>query len=451
MKNGFDFLCLYLLKINLLKKLLLFISLAIPCILSAQKHGSINVFSEKGEKFFLYLDGKKQNETAYANVRVEELPDLYYSVKIIFENSGLGTLTKSIVYVSDGDDNMQDVTYRLRTDKSGKPRLVFHSMLSPKEKFVPKEGMYVFKYNRPAVAETYKEETKPVTTGNTSNLGSLNIFSQNGDKFYLYLNGIQQNKEAQSNVCIRRIPGIHYNVKIVFAEGSKLWPITKNNVFISDGDDELMDATYRIRKDKNGVVKLNFYSLKKPAADFVPSPGMYVYEFGNPNALLASGDNKPAKSKTAVATENKKAEPAGKTTTQKATTTNAIAKTKAKENPANVATPVKTKAVESVPENKKCNGWPMGKGDLDAAKKMVIKAKKEDDKLSAAQEAILSNCLSVSQVVEFCNLFQTDNTKLNFAKFAYKYTLDRKNYNEVEKVFKDEASKQELNKFIHGG
>jgi hypothetical protein len=59
---------------------------------------------------------------------------------------------------------------------------------------------------------------------------------------------------AGASICIRDIPGHYYNVKIVF-ENKKYWPITKNNVFISDEDDNLMDASYRLRRDKNGHSK----------------------------------------------------------------------------------------------------------------------------------------------------------------------------------------------------
>ena len=67
------------------------------------------------------------------------------------------------------------------------------------------------------------------------------------------------------------------------------------------------------------------------------------------------------------------------------------------------------------------------------------------------QEIIASNCLLTSQVTEFCNLFKSEKSKLAFAKYAYKFTIDRKNYSAVNKALSLETSKKELNKFINGG
>ena len=92
----------------------------------------------------------------------------------------------------------------------------------------------------------------------------------------------------------------------------------------------------------------------------------------------------------------------------------------------------------------------MGKADLAAALKAVEAAGKDEDKLITAKELITSNCLLVSQVKEFCVLFKTEKTKLAFAKFAYKYTIDPKNYFKVNNVFTFATSKEELSNFTSG-
>jgi hypothetical protein len=48
-----------------------------------------------------------------------------------------------------------------------------------------------------------------------------------------------------SKVRVEQLTGLSYNVKIEYSDASH-FTITKNNVFISDGDDNLMDAAYRI-------------------------------------------------------------------------------------------------------------------------------------------------------------------------------------------------------------
>ncbi|MEO8770359.1 MAG: DUF4476 domain-containing protein, partial [Ferruginibacter sp.] len=458
------------LKYDLLKKLFCLIFLSLPSLIFAQSFGSLNIFSENGDKFYLILDGKKQNDIARSNIRIQELPDLYYSAKIIFEDSSLAPISKNNLYVSDGDDMMKDASYRIRRDKTTtKSKLTFYSMLPVQQNFVATEDMYVFHFGQPTVFETMpvveKKEIAPFIAGSSIQLGSLNVFSQNGDKFFLFLDGVKQNDIAQSNIRIQQIPGLYYNVKIVFKD-TKMAPIFKSNLYISDVDDKLMDAAYRIRRDKAGKPKLNFYSMTKVQENFTAPEGMYVYGFGKADeAIAAVAPAKKTKAPvkgtisnikvveqsnaTTAATKNKPvASNNTKTPVKKGLVNDPIV---AKNNTSTATIDKKKEVRKVIPENKKCNGWPMGKGDLVAAKKTIQETAKEDEKLTAAQEIIASNCLLASQVTEFCALFKSEKSKLAFAKYAYKFTIDRKNYSEVNKALSLETSKKELNKFINGG
>lgn len=454
------------LKYDLLKKLLCLIFLSIPSLIFGQSLGSVHIFSENADKFYLFLDGKKQNDIAHANIRIQELPDLYYSAKIIFEDSSIAPITKNNLYVSDGDDIMKDASYRIRRDKTSKPKLSFYSMLPVERNFVATSDMYVFHFGQPAVFETMpiveKKEILPVATG-AIQLGSLNVFSQNGDKFYLFLDGVKQNEIAQSNIRVQQIPGLYYNVKIVFKD-TKMSSIVKNNLFISDADDQLMDATYRIRRDQAGKPKLNFYSMTKVQSNFKVPAGMYVYDFGKPSeAVAAIVKTKTAKAPVKGTVTNIKVveHPSGPAANNTAADSKTIraplmasptGEMLANKNSSGNLTTTKTEDLnKTTPEMKKCNGWPMGKGDLAAAKKLIQETAKEDDKLASAKELIATNCLLASQVSEFCALLKSEKSKLAFAKYAYKFTIDRKNYTEVNKALSLETSKRELARFIQGG
>jgi hypothetical protein len=47
-------------------------------------------------------------------------------------------------------------------------------------------------------------------------------------------------------------------------------------------------------------------------------------------------------------------------------------------------------------------------------------------------------------------LFDFENTKLDFAKFAYDRTYDRANYYKVNDAFEFESSIEDLNRYIGG-
>jgi hypothetical protein len=95
-----------------------------------------------------------------------------------------------------------------------------------------------------------------------------------------------------------------------------------------------------------------------------------------------------------------------------------------------------------------CNGWPMKAGDFSAARKTIQDAAFDDSKLSTAKTIVSANCLTTDQVISICGLFNFEENKLAFAKYAYKYTTDPKNYFKVGSVFVFDGSKTELNEFI---
>jgi len=110
---------------------------------------NLTIFSESGDKFFLILNGERQNEVAQTNIRLEELPQPYYNCKIIFENPAMKEISKSVLMVVDANNVPQDVTYRIKKDKSGKAVLRFYSF-SPAEQNMPRpSNCAVYRFNHP--------------------------------------------------------------------------------------------------------------------------------------------------------------------------------------------------------------------------------------------------------------------------------------------------------------
>lgn len=92
--------------------------------------------------------------------------------------------------------------------------------------------------------------------------------------------------------------------------------------------------------------------------------------------------------------------------------------------------------------------WPMSQGDFEAAKRSIAEKSFEDSKLTIAKQIIGSNCIVSSQVKEIMMLFNFEETRLDFAKHAYKYTYDINNYYKVNDAFTFESSIEELNEHI---
>ncbi len=81
--------------------------------------------------------------------------------------------------------------------------------------------------------------------------------------------------------------------------------------------------------------------------------------------------------------------------------------------------------------------------------KKSIEAKSfEDTKMTLAKQMASDRCFTVDQVKGILALFSYEDTKLEFAKFAYERTYDIDNYYKVNDAFTYESSTEELNEYI---
>ena len=83
----------------------------------------------------------------------------------------------------------------------------------------------------------------------------LVFFSSKGEVFYVYLNGIQQNKEPGSIISIQNVPAPNYKLKIRFHYEKQSPPIEKE-IFFTPGK----EINYIIKQNKEGNFVLRFYS-----------------------------------------------------------------------------------------------------------------------------------------------------------------------------------------------
>jgi len=83
--------------------------------------------------------------------------------------------------------------------------------------------------------------------------------------------------------------------------------------------------------------------------------------------------------------------------------------------------------------------------------KMVqsIKAQSfEETQLKIAKQALKSNCMSASQIKGICKLFSFEESKLDFAIYAYTYCTDKNNYYTINDIFSFSTSVDSLNDAI---
>jgi Domain of unknown function (DUF4476) len=88
--------------------------------------------------------------------------------------------------------------------------------------------------------------------------------------------------------------------------------------------------------------------------------------------------------------------------------------------------------------------------DFEILKDNIKRNTFEKGKLEAAKSFTKENTLMAKQIAEIARLFDFENTRLDYAKFAYDYAYDRENYYAVASVMNMPNNRKELQKFIDG-
>ena len=303
--------------------------------------------------------------------------------------------------------------------------------------------------------------------------GNLIVFTENGEKFSLVLNGVLQNSTPQTNVKVTDLPAspdfpTGYKMKIIFADATLG---TKDfNTAIQNGT----ERTITIKKNKNGEYVQRMVS-DVPLAQAPPTPAtqtVYVYSTTPPPPASTTTTTTVSKSTT---TTTNGSQPTGgnvnvsmgvnmnengggvnmkvsgmdgdmqgtSTTTTVHTTTTTSGSTYSTPPPP----PPPAAAVPGYNGPIGC-ALPMSQNDFQRLKSTISSKSFEDSKLTIAKQVLNNNCLTTSEVKEIMLLFDFEATRLDFAKYAYGYTYDIGNYFMVNDAFTFESSISDLNNYI---
>ena len=81
-------------------------------------------------------------------------------------------------------------------------------------------------------------------------------------------------------------------------------------------------------------------------------------------------------------------------------------------------------------------------------KHTLEQARFDSNRLQIARQAAAANYLTSHQVMEIMMFFSFESNRLEFAKFAYPYTLDPHNYFVVNRAFRFSRSTNSLNRYL---
>jgi hypothetical protein len=288
----------------------------------------------------------------------------------------------------------------------------------------------------------------------------LEFFTEEGENFTLTINGVRTNAVPTTNVKMDGLSGDGVKVRIVF---EKQIPPFDKFVMLTPGE----TSVFAIRKNKKGEYALRMVSTGPSSTSPVeesqiPSPHPSV-ENNPTGAIHTSVSTTSTTSQTAdagnvsmsmnvngvtmganvVVNENQPGiavtvaagMPTHVTTTTTVTSSSTVISSDEK---------IETQNVQRSQETS-CS---MSATDYNAVVSSVKSKSFADIKLTVLKQAIKNQCVEASQVKSLADLLSFEEDKLDFAKFAYDYTSDKKNYYRVNDAFAHESTIDELNDFL---
>lgn len=317
------------------------------------------------------------------------------------------------------------------------------------------------------------------------------VFSENGEKFFLIINGVKQNIESETNVKVTDLIQPNYKAKIVFEDKAK--GVVDQNIYFMDGGEPVKnhEFVFSVSVSKKGGYKARPVSMVS-IADTKTDPAQTVVHYSTTeptqtnNNVVSDGNssttnvhvtetttqtqvNQGATNNSNVGVningmgvnininDNMGGMNGGTSVTSQTVSTktansgmannSAAASNATTSNKATTSSTKNTNAVTGYAGPAGCTA-PMSNTEFASVKKTIEAKDFEESKIKIAKQIIDNNCLLSSQVKEIMVLFNFDETRLDLAKYAYGHTYDIGNYYKLNDAFKFESSIDELDQHI---
>lgn len=325
--------------------------------------------------------------------------------------------------------------------------------------------------------------------------GTFTIFAEEGQKFWLIINGERYNQTPQARVVAKGVEGTRAKIKVIF-EDKKLGTYD-DAVYVRDVDGDLVYSTWLLRRKKDKwVMRLSDYDdggkmqdavngkergkperaddskmapKKEPTEeqqteeDHTTVPSM---EIDMPGAVVKTdkkGNTNVKVTMPGVTIEDQDGQTTTTTTTTKTTRT-----TTKKTNPQHIIhmklpdpkvtipttdDPRVGQPVPQEPAKPVATTAPAGVKAISASaySSLLANIKRqgfEETRLKLAKSAVAKNLFTTDQIMGLVKAMNFEASRLDLAKAAYKNCSDKDHYLDITQAFNFSASTDELNEFI---
>lgn len=118
--------------------------------------------------------------------------------------------------------------------------------------------------------------------GRGANGGHLTIVSEEGQTFYLHINGVQYNRTPALAVRVENINSTVVDVRVVFAQGRNA-ALTYKSLPIADFEGYMQDITYSVNSKRRGERAFMVYHVIPLTPIQVDARDIQVFNQSNPS------------------------------------------------------------------------------------------------------------------------------------------------------------------------
>lgn len=404
-----------------MKQPLLFFILLISSVqLFAQRTGDVAIYSNTGKKFYVVLNGIRQNQDAETNVKVSSLSDSWYSCRVMAEDKSF-SIEKNIGVKKDSL-----VTYRI-IEKKGKYKLRFYS----------ESSLGTAPQVQDQTTVVYHSSEQPQNTGN---MNSYSSGSRSGGG----TGGGNQNGTGGGN----QNGGSNNQGTMTTTTTTTSTSVNTNNNSNTDNN----NVSIGIHVDENG----NMTTTGQSGSESI-NVGINVNENGAGANVSMSGNTGGTVTESSY--EETVTTTTSTTTTVNGTTTYSEETTTVSSSGDNGSTYYE-ETTTSTSEGNIYTGSDMtatmnnggcytSDEDVTAIKAAMEKEAFDEDKMRIAQQMAKSKCMTVDQIRSVAEEFAFSDDRMTFIKSCYINCMNQQDYMLLSDLFNFSDDKAELERFIN--
>jgi hypothetical protein len=289
---------------------------------------------------------------------------------------------------------------------------------------------------------------------------NLVLFSENGEKFSVIIDGEAKTETAQSNVRVEGLKGDFHKILVQF-ESKDLGSVSQN-LILEPGTEQKA----QIMMKKNGEWAIRPFGEAQALASVKeesprPTAAPVVYDeptaaepmtiptgAGVSTTTTTTTTGAPGESRESIDVQigmgDKSAGVSVRINDGGMTQTTTTSVTQTSTHSTSMGEPVEEVMEEIIVDD--C--VPMTESGFNSAMSSLKSKTFSDSRMTQAKQILKSNCMSSEQVKSTMKAFEYEDDKLAFAKLAYDRCSDQENYWKVSDAFEFEMTIDELNEYI---